>query len=511
MELVPANLPFLSIMLGLLPLCTLLLWLLPEHKAREVALMAGLVELAISILLLVRFDPGVDGFQFIDQAIWIPTLNLGYLVGVDGLSILFLPATVLIYLGVILASWNTVRQMPRGYYGLLMLLQMATLGIFSALDSLLFFIFWELSLGPVYFLLTLWGIGPRRHYAATQYSLFMLVAGIPLIFAFLLLGLHQAEVSQIGMAFDLPSLLAVHIEDRTLELLIFGLFLLGFGIKVPIFPFHSWLPVLAMEGPLGVIAIISGLKIGLYGLLRFLVPLTPLATADLHWLLAGLGTIGVLYGALLAIKHSNLRGILAFFGMSQAGFALLGLSSLSQQGLQGTLLQLINFCLISSGLLLLTSFLRQRTGSTELVQLGGAAQSMPMLSGFFIFFGLAALGMPGTSGFPAELLILLSVFKSHTGAGLAALVGLVLLMAAMLNAWRKVFLGRPANSLIERAPDLCRREKLTLSALALLILLFGFFPNLLLHYSNQASQHWADRLLNVSLPESDQNSLDNLL
>lgn len=511
MELLPANLPFLSIMLGLLPVSALLLWLLPEHKARNVALLVGLIELGIALWVMFQFKPEIDGYQFVDQAIWIPTLNLGYLVGIDGLSILFLPASLLIYLAVILASWNSVHQMPRGYYGLLMLLQMATLGIFTALDSLLFFIFWELSLGPVYFLLTLWGIGPRRHYAATQYSLFMLIAGIPLLFAFLLLGLNQAEVGQIGMAFDLPSLLGVQFEHSRMELLVFGLFLLGFGIKVPLFPFHSWLPVVAMEGPLGVIAIISGLKIGIYGMLRFLVPLAPLTAADLHWLLAGLGITGILYGALLAIRHSNLRGILAFFGMSQAGFAVLGLSSLNQQGLQGVLLQLINFSLISSGLLLLTHFLRQRTGSTELVQLGGAAQSMPLLSGFFVFFGLAALGMPGTSGFPAELLILLSVFKSHTGAGLTALVGLVLLMAAILNAWRKVFLGRPLNSLIERAPDLRPREKLTLSALALLILLFGFFPTLLLQYSDHASQHWADRLLNINLPNEDQNSLDNLL
>lgn len=511
MELLPDTAPYLSLMLGLLPLCGLLLWLLPQEKAREVALVVGLIELGISLLMLGHFDPAAEGFQFVDQAIWIPTLNLGYLVGVDGISILFLPASLLIYLGVVLASWNSVHLMPRGYYGLLMLLQMATLGIFVALDSLLFFIFWELALGPVYFLLTLWGVGPRRHYAATQYSLFMLVAGIPLLFAFLLLGLYQAELSQMGMAFDLPSLLSVQIEDPKLELLIFGLFLIGFGIKVPIFPFHSWLPVLAMEGPIGVIAIISGLKIGLFGLLRFLVPLAPLSAADLHWLLAGLGIIGMLYGALLSLKHSNLRGMLSFFGLSQAGFVLLGLASLSQQGLQGALLQLINFALISSGLLLVTAFLRQRTGSTELLQLGGAAQSMPILSGFFIFFSLAALGMPGTSGFVAELLILLSVFKSHTGAGLAALVGLTLLMAAMLNAWRRAFLGRPANSLIERAPDLCPREKLTLGVLALLIILFGLFPNLLLHYSSQASQRWADRLLSVSAPEADQNSLDNLL
>lgn len=511
MDILPAELPYLSIMLGLLPSAVLLIWLMPEHKAREIALVTGLVELGLALWLTLRFDPSINGFQFVDQTIWIPTLNIGYLVGVDGISVLFLPASLVLFLAVVLASWNAIAQMPRSYFSLLMLLQMATLGIFVALDSLLFFIFWNLSIAPIYFLLTLWGLGPRRHYAATQYSLFMLVGAVPLLLAFLLLGMHQAEVSQMGMAFDLPSLLGVQLESHSQELLIFSLLLLGFGIKIPLFPFHSWLPVLAMEGPVGVAVVVAGLKIGIYGLIRFLVPLAPLSSADLHWLLAGLGITGILYGALLAIKHSNLRGMLAFFGLSQAGLVVLGLSSLSQQGLQGALLQLLNFSLISSGLLFLTGFLRQRTGSTEFLQLGGAAQSMPLLSGFFVFFALAALGMPGTSGFPAELLLLLSIFKSHTGAGLAALAGLVLIMVAILNAWRRAFLGPAANPLIAKAPDLRPREKLLLSLLAVLILTFGSFPGLLLNYSDQVSQRWAERLLGVDAMEPNQNSLDSLL
>lgn len=511
MDILSADLPYLSILLGLLPAAILMIWLVPEHKAKEIALTIGLVELALALWLTLSFDPNVNGFQFVDQAIWIPTLNIGYLVGVDGISILFLPASLLLFLGVVLASWNSVSQMPRSYFSLLMLLQMTTLGIFVALDSLLFFIFWNLSIAPIYFLLILWGHGPRRHYAATQHSIFMLVAAAALILAFLLLGTHQAEVSQMGMAFDLPSLLGVQIESRTLELLIFGLLLFGFGIKIPLFPFHNWLPVLAMEGPMGTGVVIIGLKIGIYGLIRFVVPLAPLSSADLHWLLAGLGITGILYGALLALKHSNLRGMLAFVSLSQAGLVVLGLSSLSQQGLQGALLQLLNFSLISSGLLISTGFLRQRTGSTELLQLGGAAQSMPLLSGFFVLFALAALGMPGTSGFPAELLILLSVFKSHTGAGLAALAGLVLIMAAILNAWRRAFLGPPANPLIAKAPDLRPREKLVLSALMVLILIFGCLPGILLNYSDQVSQRWAERLLSIDILEPNQNSLDNLL
>lgn len=217
--------------------------------------------------------------------------------------------------------------------------------------------------------------------------------------------------------------------------MVFLLLLAGFAVKTPVFPLHTWLPVVAMEGPVAVAALMTGLKLGAYGLIRFAVPLAPGAAQELHWLLAGLGVVGILYGALAAIAQTNLRRMLAYASISHVGLVLLGIASFSLQGVQGALFQLLNFTVVAGGLSLLTSFLHQRMGSTDLINLGGAGRSMPLLAAFFFVFALASLGVPGTTGFPAEFLILVSTLQSHTGAGLAALFGMVLGAAYVLDGY----------------------------------------------------------------------------
>ncbi len=484
----------LTPLLVVYPAAALLVWLTPRPRwARAVALAGNVLGLTLSVLVLAGFDPGQAGFQMLARAPWIPSLHIDYAVGVDGLSVLFLPATALLFLGVHLASWHSVRELPRLYHSLLLLQAGATLGVFCAVDTVLFFLFWELSLVPFYFLVSLWGVGPQRGYAATKYTLIMLAGGVPLLFGFVLLAFNHAAMSGAGLSFDLATLLSTPLPDR-LEWVVFLLLCLGFAVKTPVFPLHTWLPLLAMEGPVAVVALLTGLKLGAYGLIRFAVPLAPAAAHHLHWLLAGLGTFGLLYGAVAALAQTNLRAMLAYASLSHVGLVLLGIAAFTLQGVQGAVLQLVNFTLVAGGLFLMTAFLQQRLGSTDLLALGGAARSMPRLASFFLFFGLASLGVPGTSGFPAELLILVAALQTHTGAGLAALFAMVVGAGYFLNLYRRAFLGPVANAAVAAAGDLRRRELALVLAFAVLILVFGLHPAPLLEVIRPAAEAWAARL-----------------
>ncbi len=363
---------------------------------------------------------------------------------------------------------------PGVYFALLLLLEAATLGVFCAIDTILFFFCWEFTLLPLYFLVSLWGVGAGRQAAAVRYFLVMLAGGVPLLFGLLALAFGHAEQGG-ALRFDLPTLLATPLPESR-QYLVFLLLLVGFGVKVPLVPLHTWLPSLAMGAPAAVTALLVGLKLGAYGLIRFAIPLAPLAARDLHWLLAGLGTVAILYGGVAALAQSNLRAVLAYASLSHVGLVLLGLASFSVSALQGALLQLLNFSVAAGGGFLVLAFLQRRTGSTDISQLGGVIRRMPLLSGFFLLFGLAGIGLPGTSGFPGELLIIVAALHSHTGAGLAALFGMVLAAAAFLSPFRQAFLGPLRNPDLATAEDLLPRELALLLLPALLILTVGVYP-----------------------------------
>ena len=494
-----AGYPLLSMLFLTVPLGAALIWLLPRPGwARVVALVTSVVDLAIALAVVAAVDPATPGFQLVETAPWIPSLNVHYTVGVDGISVLFLPATALLFVGVILASWTTVHSLPKLYYSLLLLLQAATLGVFCALDTVLFFLFWEFTLVPLYFLVSLWGVGPNRRHAATKYTLVMLAGGVPLLFGLLVLAFASAAGNgagvPAGLAFDLRALLAVPLP-KTTEYVVFLLLLLGFGVKVPLFPLHTWLPVVAMEGPVATTALLTGLKLGAYGLIRFAVPLAPEAARELHWLLAALGTAGILYGALTALAQTNLRRMLAYSSLSHVGLVVLGIASFNLQGVQGAVLQVLNFTLAAGGLFLLVSALHHRVGSTDLLHLGGAARTMPLLASFFLLYGLAGMGLPGTSGFPAELLILLSAFKTHTGAAIAALFGAIVGAAYFLGLYRRAFFGPVTLPEIAAAQDLRPRELLVAVVFALLLLAVGLYPAPVLDLIRPAAEAWVARLL----------------
>ncbi len=490
--------PLISLLILSLPFGALLIWLTPStQSARWIVLGTALFDLLLALTILFRFDPHQAGFQMVETHNWIPSLNIHYQVGVDGFSVLFLPMTVLLFIGVVLASWNSVRTMPRLYFSLLLLLESTTLGIFCALDTMLFFLFWELTLVPLYFLISFWGIGPNRRYAAVKYTLLMLVGGVPLLFGFILLAFNQAAAAgaevPAGLVFDYQTILSNPLPVE-MQLVVFMLLLLGFAFKTPIFPLHTWLPVVTMEGPATIAALMTGLKLGAYGMIRFVVPVAPAAAQEFHWLLAGLGVIGILYGAILALAQTNLRRMLAYSSISHVGLVLLGIASFNIQGIQGAVFHLLNFTLIAGGIFIITGFLHHRVGSTDIVSLGGVAQSMPLLTAFFFLFGLASMGVPGTNGFPAELLVLMSALTTHTGAGLAALFGVVLGAGYFLSIYRRAFLGPITSPVVGDALDLRQRELLVVSVMAALILFTGLYPDAVLDITRMTSEEWVANL-----------------
>lgn len=491
-----ASLPLLSSLLALPALGALLSALLRRAPwAQWIALTVATLTLLCSLLIVAVFDGADPEFQLLESATWISGLNIRYLVGVDGISLLFLPATALLFLGAVVAGWRITAAAtplaPGLYFALLLLLEAATLGVFCALDTILFFFCWELTLPPLYFLVSLWGVGAARQAAAVRYFLVMLAGGVPLLFGLLALIFGSAAAG--NLAFDLPTLLEKPLPEQA-QYLVFLLLLLGFGVKVPLVPLHTWLPSMARGAPAAVTALLVGLKLGAYGLIRLAIPLAPVAARDLHWLLAGFGTVAMLYGAVAALAQSNLRAVLAYGSLSHVGLVLLGLASFSVSALQGSLLQLLNFSVAAGGGFLVLAFLQRRTGSTDIARLGGVVHSMPLLSGFFLLFGLSGMGLPGTSGFPGELLIIVDALHSHTGAGLAALFGTVLAAAAFLAPFRQAFFGPLQNADVAAAADLLPRELAILLPPALLTLAIGVYPLPLLELLRPSAEAWVAAL-----------------
>ncbi|MBT4835746.1 MAG: NADH-quinone oxidoreductase subunit M [Methylococcales bacterium] len=485
-----SDFPLISLIFIVLTSASLLVWLFPDkQQAKWVALIAMSVALVFSIMMVAAFDSQNANFQFIEKHSWISTINVFYHVGVDGISLLFLPLTLLIGIASLVASWTKVSNMPRLFYTLLLLLETATIGVFSSLDTILFFMFWEMTLFPLFFLISFWGVEPARRLAAVRYILFMMAGGVALLFAFVLLALDHAE-HQGHLVFDLVTLMENPVATE-LQIVVFFLLFLGFAPKIPVFPLHTWLPSIAMEGPMAVSALLTGLKLGAFGLIRFLIPLTPDAALKFHWLLAGIGVTGIIYGAILAYAQTNIRQMLAYASISHVGLVVLGIASLNLQGIQGSVFQLINFVIVSGGLFLLVGFLHHRTGTTDILGLGGVVNTMPLLTGFVLFLGLASLALPGTSGFPAEFLIIVSALDVHTGAGFAVIITMVLSAAYFLTIYRKIFLGKATSIVVIHAVDLKGRELAVAVIMSSMVVVLGSFPSLIIDLISQSTEAWA--------------------
>ena len=468
-----------------------------RQTMRIAAVFVALIELVLTLAVANQFDPADGGFQLVEDLAWIPSLNVRYQLGIDGISLWFLPLTALLTLAAIVSGWNSVQRLHNFHIALLLALESITIGVFTALDLALFFLFWELTLPPLFFLIGLWGVGAERRAAAMKYVLYMLFGGVPLLFGIVLLALDHAE--RYGeLSFNLQALLANGLPTEW-QGTIFLLLLLGFAVKTPLLPLHTWLPTTALEAPPQITAQLLGLKLGVYGLLRFAIPLAPVAAQEHRWLLAILGTLTMVYGALLALQQSNLRKLLAYAGVSHVGLVVVAISSFNLQGLQGALMQLLNFGIVAASLMLIAGLIQQRLGSNEALHLGGLAKTMPRLCALFFLFALSSIGVPGLSGFPVELLMLLGVLQAYPALAVVALLAAILAAAYTLNFSRRAFFGPVVQSAVECADDLRRREGLMLAVPAVLVLLLGLYPQILLNAQHRAIERWLQPLQPPSL------------
>ncbi|MBK8814295.1 MAG: NADH-quinone oxidoreductase subunit M [Methylococcaceae bacterium] len=475
-------------------------------RARNIAVGIAIIELLCALWVWYCFNPENADFQLIERHNWIPGLGVEYLLGIDGISVLFFPMSAFVTLMAIIASWNSIQHMQAFHYALLLALEGITMGVFTALDLVLFFLFWELTLPPIFFLIGLWGVGPHRRTAAVKYTLFMLFGGAALLMGIVILAIKSESpptANNVGLVFNLPLLLEKALPDEY-QGIVFLLFLLGFAVKTPLFPFHTWMPTVTMEGSPQVAALLTGLKLGGYGIIRFAMPLAPSAAVEYSWLLGVLGAITLIYGALNALNQSNLRRLLAYASISHIGLVIVGVSALNMQGIQGAVFQLFNFTIVASSLMLIAGFIQHRLGSTDYLHMGGLAKVMPKLTCFYFIFVLASIGMPGTNGFPAELLLIISALEAHPSLGIAAISAAVLSAAYMLDFTRKAFFGPIILQTVRQCRDLRRREFILLCGPALLVLAFGIFPNSILYTHQKSAEKWLSLILDQPIVKSDE-------
>ncbi len=466
--------PILSVLL-FLPVVFLIAlgFIRNEHLAYRVGLAGAVLELILATVLAFRFTPGVADIQFAEQIGSLPLIGVGYHLGVDGISILFIPVTALLTVLVILYAEYSVQADARHYLMATLGLEATMIGAFVSLDLILFWLFFVLELVPAYFLITRWGTGERRREAALSYIYFMLAGSALMLVGMVLLAINFRSAGGPSLSFDLVELLGVPVPVN-LQTLIFFLMFFGFAVKAPVFPFHTWMPKVLEEGPVvGMSVFLVGIKLGTYGILRFVIPLLPEAAREWFWLMAVLGAVSIIYGALIALIQTNLRRLLAFASLSHMGVVLLSLFTLNIYGLEGGLLQMINLGIAGAGLFFVAGFINTRVGPPELSTLGGVVQYAPWLTVAFLVIALATIGLPGTNGFNGEHLVLIGAYQAHWVMAIAAGAGIFLTAAYFLWYFQRAFLG-PANPRIApKMLDLRFRELVIAVALGGMIFWIG--------------------------------------
>ena len=443
---------------------------------KQVTLAFTLPTLLLGVALFASFDRAATGFQYVDRVPWIPSFDIEYFVGVDGVSITMVLLTALLCPLCVLASWGIDRGV-KGYCALFLLLETGMLGVFVALDFFLFYVFWEVMLLPMYFLIGIWG-GARREYAAIKFFLYTFAGSVLLLIAMLVMYFATEPHT-----FAIPELMrrggSYGVELQ--HLLWLALFV-AFAIKIPAFPFHTWLPDAHVEAPTAISVILAGvlLKMGTYGILRFNFAMLPAATADLSfWLLAALGTFNIVYGAFCAMAQTDLKKLVAYSSISHMGYVMLGMAAFTPQGIDGAVLQMFNHGTITAMLFLLVGVIYDRAHHREIDGFGGLADVMPVYTAVTGLAFFAAMGLPGLSAFISEVLVLLGAWQRHPGLTAVAASAIVLTAGYLLWTLQRVWLGAP-NAKYLALPDVTPRELATLVPLAVIVVVLGVYPHAVL-------------------------------
>jgi NADH-quinone oxidoreductase subunit M len=507
-------------MLAEFPWLTLIIWLpivggvaviASGDKAAEltkrVALGVAVLTFLVSLPLWFAFEPGSAAMQFVERTAWIPSLKIEYFLGVDGISMPLILLTTFITIFVIIAGWDVITYRPSYYMGAFLIMEGIMVGVFSALDAILFYFFWEAMLIPMFIIIGVWG-GPNRVYATIKFflytffgSVFMLIALIYMYFqadSFSILDFHDL---QIGM---------------TAQILIFIAFLLAFAVKVPMFPVHTWLPDAHVEAPTGGSVILAAimLKIGGYGFLRFSLPITPDASAELDWLIITLSLIAVVYIGFVALVQQDMKKLIAYSSIAHMGFVTLGFfivftivrhtgsSEGAVMGIEGGMVQMISHGFISGALFLCVGVLYDRMHTREISRYGGVVNTMPWFGAFAVFFAMANAGLPGTSGFVGEFMVILATFRADFWYAFLAATTLILAAAFTLWMVKRVVFGPVGNDEVAQLKDLNGRETLNLGMLAAATLAIGLWPKPLVDVMEPSIVNLVQQVQVSKLPEA---------
>ena len=444
-------------------------------NARWTALWTSLIVLALSLLLWFRFDTSSAAYQFEEQVRWLPEVGLGYHMGVDGISVLFVLLSTVLTPLCILASWESVQNRVREYMVAFLLLETMMVGMFSALDIVLFYVFFEGVLIPMFLIIGVWG-GPRRVYAAFKLFLYTLLGSVLMLLAILALW-YNAGSSDIGavMQLNLP---------RSTQIWMFLAFFAAFAVKVPMWPVHTWLPDAHVEAPTAGSVILAGvlLKMGAYGFIRFSIPLFPEAAALFAPVIFVLSVVAVVYTSLVAMAQEDMKKLIAYSSVAHMGIVTLGLFTFNQQGISGALLQMISHGVVSGALFLCVGVLYDRVHLREIARYGGVAKIMPAYALVFMFFTMGSVALPGLAGFPGEFLVLVGAWKANPWAAFGGALGMILGAGYMLYLYRRVIFSRITREDLRALLDLSPREYVTFAPLILLTIWLGVYPSSFLQF-----------------------------
>ncbi len=465
-----------------------------EEWIRRIAFGSTMVEFGLSLLLWRRFDFTKQGMQFVERLEWMPTFNIQYAVGVDGISILLVLLTALLCPLCVLCSWSAITTRVRAYMSLILLVEGAMIVVFTALDLFLFFMLWELTMIPMYFMIILWG-GPNRIAAGIKFVLYSLTGSLLLLVG--ILGLYLEG----GHTYDLV-VLSEQTYSSTTQFWLFLALFLAFAIKMPMVPFHTWLPDAHSEAPTAGSVILAGvlLKMGGYGFLRFCLPMFPEASVKFAPYILWLSVFAIVYGGYMALAQSDLKKLVAYSSVSHMGFVTLGIFVFNSQGIQGAILQMFNHGLTTAALFISVGQLYDRTHSRAIGDYGGLHKSMPKFVALFFLFSVAAFGLPGTCNFIGEFLVLVGTSYTSFAMVLLSMGGIVLAAAYMLWMLQRVALGEPTNKASAVLPDLSNRELVTVIPLAILVLWIGLYPGPLMEMMDASVTHLVQQMAVVLPP-----------
>ena len=457
------------------------------RNARYAALWVSLATFVVSLVIWLRFDPTTADFQLVERVAWLPAFNISYHMGVDGISLFFVLLVTLLTPLCVLASWEVIKSRVKEYMIAFLALETLMIGAFCALDMVLFYIFFEGVLIPMFLIIGVWG-GPRRVYSAFKFFLYTLTGSVLFFVAILTLYLQAGTT-------DIPTLTDFSV-DRGLQLWLWLAFLASFAVKLPMWPVHTWLPDAHVEAPTAGSVVLAGvlLKMGGYGFLRFSLPMLPLASSEFTPLIYALSVIAIVYTSLVALAQEDMKKLIAYSSVAHMGFVTIGIFSVTHQGVQGAIFQMLSHGIVSAALFLCVGVLYDRMHSRRIDSYGGLVSRMPNYAVVLMVFTMGAVGLPGTSGFVGELLVLVGAFQDNTCVAALAATGVVLGAVYMLYLYRRVIFGRLTKDSLMAIADLKPREIVVFAPLIALVFWMGIYPasfldamdasvsNLLRHY-----------------------------